>query len=72
MCLGWCSTYDPASDEAWKKWKATPEGSKSTDTRFGELYSTVPGGKDLLDKCKLRCLTHIDTTQPSPVSVSCS
>lgn len=71
VCLGWCSTYDVAVDAAWKSWKATPEGSKSSDTRFGEVYSAVPGGKDLLERCKARCLTHIATTQPTPVAVTC-
>jgi hypothetical protein len=59
-------------DLAWQRWKATPEGSQSTDTRFGEAYSSVPGGKALLEACKSRCLNHIATTQPGPVSVSCS
>jgi hypothetical protein len=72
VCLGWCSSNDAKVDEVWKKWKASPEGVKSTDTKFGELYSSVPGGKEVLETCQASCLNHVQTTQPSPVSVTCS
>ncbi len=71
VCLGWCAHHDPAVDALWRKWKATPRGAKSKDTRFGEVYSWVPGGKATLNECKDRCLRHIASTQPKPVTISC-
>lgn len=72
VCLGWCSTHDSAIDAVYKSWKATPEGARSTDTRFGDVYSNMPGGRELLERCKARCLAHVNGTQPTPVTLSCS
>ncbi|MFO0570727.1 MAG: hypothetical protein U0263_34140 [Polyangiaceae bacterium] len=71
VCLGWCTAHDPTIDAALVRWKATPEGAKSTDTRFGDVYSNLPGGRELLERCKTRCLGQVNAEQPSPVTVSC-
>ena len=71
VCLGWCAHHDPGLEAKWKQWKATPRGAKSKDSRFGEIYSSVPLGKERLNGCKARCLQHIETTQPSPATITC-
>ena len=69
-CLDWCTQHDPTLDQAHRTWKATPEGSASKDSRFGEMYN-VPGGSQMLQQCKARCQGKI-STDSSAARVNCT
>lgn len=70
VCLGWCAHHDPEIDSKYTAWKSTPKGQASKDSRFGDIYSWMPGGKAMLLACKERCQRHINS-DPSAVKVSC-
>ncbi len=68
-CLGWCSEHDRALDAMHRAWKATPQGSRSKDTKFGEFYS-MPNGRNALHSCKARCLAAASTGKAT-IAVTC-
>jgi hypothetical protein len=68
-CRRYCKTDAPEVDAAWRSWKATPEGAKSTQDRETELENR----QDLffeVNRCQGTCLAEMVLT-PALATVSC-
>ncbi len=62
VCLDYCQRGDPKVNAAWKKFKATPKGKKSTASKSFEL-DFQPSLKNVYDTCKRRCRADIATNK---------
>ncbi len=69
-CLGWCTHKDPLLESKYQQWKATPRGQRSKDSRFGDIISHMPGGKELAHQCRDRCLLAEQSGQAT-IQVDC-
>lgn len=51
-CMAYCQYSDPAIDQKWNAWKATPEGQKSRAGKTSDIYLHFKGDKEA---CEERC-----------------
>jgi hypothetical protein len=68
-CRSHCKTDDPDVETAWRTWKASPEGAKSTRTRDAEMeVRTVLF--DGVNRCQGTCVAEM-VLNPALASVTC-
>ena len=70
VCSKYCQTVDPAVDKAWKDYKKTPAGAKSTLSREADvmLVSTI---KPILTACDKQCKADV-AADKAKLETSCS
>lgn len=59
-CMAYCDYADPALELAWRAWKKTPEGKRSTSSRAFDIASQLKGPKAA---CEKRCGEAIASAQ---------
>jgi hypothetical protein len=60
VCLDYCQRGDPEVGQAWKTWKATPDGQRTkTDKSFDVDFQ--PSLKPIYKRCEATCSANVAT-----------
>jgi hypothetical protein len=69
VCLAYCQQGDPVVEDAWKKWKTTPEGQRAKTGKSFDVGFQKPL-KVLYERCTARCNADI-AAKKTTVTTTC-
>jgi hypothetical protein len=69
VCLAYCQDGDQVVDDAWKKWKTTPDGQHSKAGKSFDI-GIQPSLKVLYDRCTARCNADV-AAKKATVTTTC-